>query len=193
MDKTNIRELFHKKTSIRQLVRHFDLGINPVVGTPHFAGTCPLHEERSPYRPFYIYHQEDRFHCATCGISGDSYDFVVDVAGLTSDEAKKFLSTEFGVPLSEIITEEQLISAVIAELNRSIMCQIKEALTLLALPRDLHNPFGSEPYEDTIMKVLGVGPHPSRYRYKRVEEGISKHSWEPSEGSEEDGSGGGET
>lgn len=62
----------------------------------NYMGLCPIHSERSPsfsvsaYKPVYI--------CYGCGASGDTINFLMDMQGLSFNEAVKELAEKAGIP-----------------------------------------------------------------------------------------------
>lgn len=53
---------------------------------------CPFHEEKNP--SFYIFKDSNTFHCFSCGVRGDSINFIMKLRSLTFINAVKFLNGE---------------------------------------------------------------------------------------------------
>ena len=55
----------------------------------HIISLCPFHNEDTP--SFYVYLDDNKFHCYGCQAHGDAIDFVMKVSGLNFVEAVKYL------------------------------------------------------------------------------------------------------
>jgi hypothetical protein len=155
MDKTNIREVFGKKTNILQVMTRLRPGIAPYPGDPHWTGKCPLNNY--PFikpHTLKIYPDENRFSCSQCKVSGDGFDFLVQVARLSADQAKEWLSKEFHIPPSLITTESEIIDAALDKLSKSIRCQTQDVLKLLATSEEPRSASEWTRYEKLILKRL---------------------------------------
>jgi DNA primase len=60
---------------------------------------CPFHEEKTP--SFFCKDGDTSFHCFSCGISGDIFDFIEKHLGYSKMDAIKLLAEELGVRLNE--------------------------------------------------------------------------------------------
>lgn len=54
---------------------------------------CPFHEDRSP--SLHIFTKTNSWYCFSCGIGGDSIDFIQRYKGMTFPEAVKYLSLDY--------------------------------------------------------------------------------------------------
>lgn len=61
-------------------------------------GLCPFHDERTP--SFNVRPSIGRYHCFGCGKSGDVFEFIMEMDGLTFVEAVQRLAERAGVQLS---------------------------------------------------------------------------------------------
>ena len=66
----------------------FDFKIKHKYGN-RIQAFCPFHDEKNP--SFYIFLNNNRFHCFSCSKCGDSIDFVQEIYGLNFVEAVKKL------------------------------------------------------------------------------------------------------
>lgn len=62
-------------------------------------GLCPFHKEKSP--SFFIFEQDDTYHCFGCKAHGDIFDFIMAVKGLDFPTAAEFLAHEAGIPIPQ--------------------------------------------------------------------------------------------
>ncbi len=53
-------------------------------------GKCPFHDERTP--SFFIFTNDNHYHCFSCNKHGDVIDFIMKTRGFTFVEAVQFLS-----------------------------------------------------------------------------------------------------
>lgn len=56
----------------------------------YLSALCPFHSEKTP--SFYIYPDENKFHCFGCGVHGDAIDFIMKLKGLSFVEAVNSLT-----------------------------------------------------------------------------------------------------
>ncbi len=79
------------------------LALSSVVGVavelkgraPNFSGLCPFHQEKTP--SFHVRDQVGRFKCFGCGASGDAFEFVMRLRGISFAEAVKELAAKAGI------------------------------------------------------------------------------------------------
>jgi DNA primase len=175
---SNIRKIFRERTNILDVIMRIDRGIEPVPGNDHWVGTCPLHKSSYPFfATFGIYLDQNRFECKTCGTTGDAYDYVVRVVGLAGDEAKRWLSKEYGIPLEQIVTEKEAIDARIDGLASSIMSQIREILTLMAISMEPRKLDDKEQYEDRLLKRLKAESGVNLGKLRKLFQEIKVKNW----------------
>ncbi|MBQ2277181.1 MAG: DNA primase [Clostridia bacterium] len=65
---------------------------------------CPFHDDRHPSMKV-----DERFHCFACGADGDVIDFASRYHGIRPLEAAYSLAADFGVPVPEKMTLEELL------------------------------------------------------------------------------------
>lgn len=58
------------------------------------VGRCPFHNDKTP--SFSVSEEKGLFYCFGCGQSGDVFDFIMKLDGLTFPEAKRVLGIEAG-------------------------------------------------------------------------------------------------
>jgi len=61
----------------------------------YYKGLCPFHQEKTP--SFHLDPERGLFHCFGCGRGGDIFDFVMQTANLTFNEAAEELARRAGV------------------------------------------------------------------------------------------------
>lgn len=61
----------------------------------YYKGLCPFHQEKTP--SFHLDPERGLFHCFGCGRGGDIFDFVMQTANLTFNEAAEDLARRAGV------------------------------------------------------------------------------------------------
>ena len=64
-----------------------------------FKGLCPFHNERTP--SFYVFAENQSWHCFGCNEGGDVFSFVQKQQGLEFREALLYLAEKAGVPVEE--------------------------------------------------------------------------------------------
>lgn len=62
-----------------------------------FWACCPFHGEKSP--SFHCEDRKGRYHCFGCGVSGDHFNFLTDLDGMSFPEAVERLADMAGVPM----------------------------------------------------------------------------------------------
>jgi len=65
----------------------------------NFKGLCPFHTEKTP--SFHVSPALNRFHCFGCGASGDAFEFLMRIEGLSFREAMRRLAERAGIELRE--------------------------------------------------------------------------------------------
>ena len=63
----------------------------------NFKACCPFHQERTP--SFYIYTEDQHYHCFGCGAHGDAISFIRDRENLEFMEAMEMLARRGGIEL----------------------------------------------------------------------------------------------
>jgi len=63
------------------------------------VGLCPFHKEKSP--SFFIFEQDDTYHCFGCKAHGDIFSFVMTLKGFDFPSAAEFLAHEAGIPIPQ--------------------------------------------------------------------------------------------
>lgn len=61
---------------------------------------CPWHDDRHPSLTLYEDNHENHCYCFSCGKGGGVIDFTMQHEGWTFQEACRWLSTEFGIPIN---------------------------------------------------------------------------------------------
>ena len=69
-------------------------------GAQNFQGLCPFHKEKTP--SFSVHATRGYFHCFGCGESGDVYQFLQKIEGITFGEAIRELASKLGVPMPKM-------------------------------------------------------------------------------------------
>lgn len=64
-----------------------------------FKGLCPFHHEKTP--SFTVNPDRGIFHCFGCGESGNAFEFLMRIEGLTFPEAARALAADCGVQIPE--------------------------------------------------------------------------------------------
>lgn len=98
-------------TQIRLAVDMLDLVATKVdlqpLGESFQVGLCPFHDEAEP--SFVINAKLKSYHCFQCGRTGDCFDWMWEMEGLTRAAARSWLAERYGSPaLSEQDTGESL-------------------------------------------------------------------------------------
>ena len=65
----------------------------------HFKGLCPFHNERTP--SFYVYPDQNRFHCYGCGKHGDIFTYMQEIEGHSFVEAAELLASRAGITIPQ--------------------------------------------------------------------------------------------
>ncbi|MBN1248952.1 MAG: DNA primase [Anaerolineae bacterium] len=70
----------------------------------YFKGLCPFHTEKTP--SFFVFPDNQRWHCFGCGAGGDIFNFVMQLEGVDFRTALEELARQAGVPLRERSPQE---------------------------------------------------------------------------------------
>ncbi len=70
----------------------------------YFKGLCPFHTEKTP--SFYVFPDNQRWHCFGCGKGGDLFNFVMEFEGLDFRTALEELARRAGVELQPRTPEQ---------------------------------------------------------------------------------------
>ena len=70
----------------------------------YLKGLCPFHTEKTP--SFYVFPENQRWHCFGCGRGGDIYNFVMEASGFDFRTALEELARQANVPLREQSPQE---------------------------------------------------------------------------------------
>jgi DNA primase len=70
----------------------------------YFKGLCPFHTEKTP--SFYVFPDNQRWHCFGCGRGGDIFNFVMEANGFDFRTALEELARQANVPLREQSPQE---------------------------------------------------------------------------------------
>jgi len=84
----------------------------------YWKGLCPFHTEKTP--SFYVFPDNQRWHCFGCNKGGDIFNFVMDFEGLDFRTALEELARRAGVELQPR-TPEQVEAETEAERLRTLM------------------------------------------------------------------------
>lgn len=94
MPADNPVELIKERVSIVDLVgQRVKLGKSG----RNLKGLCPFHTEKTP--SFYVFPDQDRYHCFGCGQSGDAFTWVMRTENVEFVEALRILAERVGVEL----------------------------------------------------------------------------------------------
>jgi DNA primase len=63
----------------------------------NFTGLCPFHQEKSP--SFAVHPVRQIYHCFGCGVSGDVFQFVMELEKLSFPEAIRAVAEKCGIPI----------------------------------------------------------------------------------------------
>lgn len=92
-----------EQTDLVELIRAYvpslkKTGIN-------YKAPCPFHQEKTP--SFMVHPQKQYYHCFGCGAHGDAIRFAQEYLKLSFVEAVQFLAEQSGLPLPEMMNEEE--------------------------------------------------------------------------------------
>lgn len=96
MDKTEAYTLakIKERIDIIQLISQY---MNLKKAGRNYKGLCPFHQEKTP--SFTVNAEKQFFHCFGCGASGDVFQFVMQMEGLSFPEVVEKLAEEAGVEI----------------------------------------------------------------------------------------------
>jgi DNA primase len=89
-----------------------------VGATGRYLGLCPFHQEKTP--SFNVNQTRQFYKCFGCGVSGDVFEFVKQIEGLTFPEALKELAERNGIPIpkrTEFSDAETRLKAALLEMH----------------------------------------------------------------------------
>jgi DNA primase len=102
----------------------------------NFTGLCPFHQEKTP--SFAVHPVRQIYHCFGCGVSGDVFQFVMELDKSTFPEAVRAVAEKCGIP---VLPREQSGHERRETQQRSVLIEMhREAAAFFA--RQLHE--GSE-------------------------------------------------
>ena len=90
-------EEIKQKLSIVEVIQEYIPQLKKV--GRNFRGLCPFHTEKTP--SFYVNTELNRFKCFGCGVSGDIFNFVMDIDHLDFPEALENLAGKAGVTIEK--------------------------------------------------------------------------------------------
>ena len=88
-------------TDLIELIREHDTDLTPA-GTTGYKGLCPLpaHDEKTP--SFTVNPDTNRYICFGCGESGDVFDYLREVQGMSFIESLQSLAQRLNMPLKHV-------------------------------------------------------------------------------------------
>ncbi|MCS7301022.1 MAG: DNA primase [Fimbriimonadales bacterium] len=90
----DLREEIRDRTDLVELVAQY---VPLERAGKNFKGLCPFHSEKTP--SFHVSPALNRFHCFGCGASGDAFEFLMRIEGLSFREALRRLAERAGIEL----------------------------------------------------------------------------------------------
>ncbi len=90
----NLREQIRERIDIVELVSNY---VKLERAGRNYKALCPFHTEKTP--SFHVSPELNRFHCFGCGASGDVFEFLMRIEGLSFREALRRLAEKAGIPL----------------------------------------------------------------------------------------------
>lgn len=72
-----------------------------------FTGLCPLHTDKTP--SLHVNEDKGLFHCFGCGESGDVFDFIMKLDGVSFAEAKKSLGVDSDYSFQRPVVSQEAI------------------------------------------------------------------------------------
>lgn len=90
----DLREAIRERTDLVELVAQY---VPLERAGRNFKGLCPFHTEKTP--SFHVSPALNRFHCFGCGASGDAFEFLMRIEGLSFREAMRRLAERAGIEL----------------------------------------------------------------------------------------------
>ena len=82
-------------------------------------GLCPFHKEKSP--SFFIFEQDDTYHCFGCKAHGDIFSFTMSIKGFDFPAAVEFLAHEAGIAIPQDAKKEDSAAGQEQKLQHEIM------------------------------------------------------------------------
>ncbi|MFQ3610044.1 MAG: DNA primase [Fimbriimonadales bacterium] len=90
----NLREEIRERIDIVELVSNY---VRLERAGRNYKALCPFHTEKTP--SFHVSPELNRFHCFGCGASGDVFEFLMRIEGLSFREAFRRLAEKAGIAL----------------------------------------------------------------------------------------------
>lgn len=82
-------EKVEKKPDIISVFEYFDTEKKPIIRRGRSVSSCcPFHGEKHP--SFTMYENTNTYYCFACGVTGDSYKFIMEKMKINFAEAVKF-------------------------------------------------------------------------------------------------------
>ena len=137
MDREKFLKTLRERIDIVEVVgRYVDLKKSG----KNFKGKCPFHPDKNP--SFVVSPQLQRYRCFGCGASGDVFDFLMRMEGITFREAVEILAREAGMEVprfsrlksEELSHKKDLLYAVMEEakeIYREALMKNEDALDYL--------------------------------------------------------------
>jgi DNA primase len=103
VDKVSSAKMIKSRVALSSIVKN----AVKLKGTgPNFVGLCPFHQEKTP--SFHVRDQKERFKCFGCGISGDHFEFLMRLRGISFIEAMQELAlvANVDINLPELVTKQ---------------------------------------------------------------------------------------
>jgi len=97
--------------------------------TGRYSGLCPFHQEKTP--SFSVNQTRQFYKCFGCGVSGDLFQFVMEMDGLTFPETLKQLAESNGIPMpkrSEFASAEGRMRDGLIEMHQVALSLFQENL-----------------------------------------------------------------
>ncbi len=90
----NLREEIRERIDLVELVSNY---LKLERAGRNYKALCPFHNEKTP--SFHVSPELNRFHCFGCGASGDVFEFLMRIEGISFREAFRRLAEMAGIPL----------------------------------------------------------------------------------------------
>ncbi|REL38294.1 DNA primase [Rhodohalobacter sp. SW132] len=128
-----------------------------------FVGLCPFHDEKTP--SFHVTPRMGIYKCFGCGESGDVYNFIMEMEGVSFPDAMKTLADRYGIDLPKPEESEKYKEE--SHLREGVLHALKYAG--LYYHRQLHESsdakkareyLNSRGYDDKIIRTFGLGYAP---------------------------------
>jgi DNA primase catalytic core len=113
MDKPSILEVIGQRVDLRRSGKEY-------------TGLCPFHEDKNP--SFSVNEEKGLFHCFGCAASGDVFDFIMQLDGVTFAEAHAQLGISSTRPHPKAPDPVKNTAAIIAEWADELTSNCNEQL-----------------------------------------------------------------